>query len=71
MNTISELLRLRKIWQLRLHPDHVAVGCVSDRTVDSALAAALVPVVTFTRSRGVPVEVNIHSSQALCDGTCF
>ena len=39
--------------------------------LDLRLAAALVPVVTFTRASGLPVEVDVDACQALCDCACF
>jgi hypothetical protein len=67
VNTISEFLCLREVGQFRLHPYHIAVWRVSNRAVDSALAAALIPVVSLTRPRSLPVEVDFYTSQALRD----
>ena len=71
MHTVSKLLRLAVVGLRRLHPDHVAVGRVRDGAVDRRLAAALVPVVTLTRTSRLPVEVDIDACQALCDCSCF
>jgi hypothetical protein len=71
MNTISELLRLSEIGQLRLHPDHVAVGRIGNRTVNSGLASSLVSVVTLAGPRSLPVEEDIYTCQALSNGTCL
>jgi hypothetical protein len=64
MHTFSKLLRLRVVWQFRLHPYHIRVRCICNGTVDSGLAATLVSVVTLPRPCRVPVEVHIHTSQS-------
>jgi hypothetical protein len=69
MDTVCELLRLGEVGQLRLHPYHVAVGRVGDGAVDGGFAATLVPVVALSRSGSFPVEVDIDTCQALCNGT--
>jgi hypothetical protein len=69
MHTIRELLCLRKVGQLRLHPYHIAVRCVGDGAIDSTLTATLVPVVPFSRSRCLPVEVHVHTRQTCSNGT--
>jgi hypothetical protein len=71
VNAVGELLRLCEVRQFRLHPDHIAVWCVSHRAVNGALTAALVPVVTLACPRGFPVEVHIYAGQALGDGAGF
>lgn len=71
MHTLSEFLGLRVVGQLALHPDHVGVGCVRDGSVDRTLAAALVSVVTFPGTRGIPVPVDIDTSETLGDGAAL
>ena len=71
MHAVRKLLRLRVVRQLALHPDQVRIRCVRHRAVDRALAAALVPVVPFTRPRCLPVKVDINAGQSLSNGTCF
>ena len=69
VNTISEFLRLVVEGFRRLHPNHVAVWCIGNGAIDSSLAAALVPVVTLTCSRSVPVEEHIDTCKTLGDCT--
>ena len=67
MNSFGKLLRLRKIRQLALHPDHVSVRCVRDRTVDGRGTTALESVEALTGPRRVPVPVDVHTGEALGD----
>ena len=59
--TISEFLGLREVREFGLHPYHIAVRCVRNGAVNGALAAALVPVVSFSRPGSLPVEVYVHA----------
>lgn len=69
VNTVGELLRLRVIGQLALHPDHITVWSVSNSTVDGTLATALVPVVSLPSSGSIPIEINILSYNSLGNST--
>jgi hypothetical protein len=71
VNSIGELFRLCEVRQFRFHPYHVAVRCVSNRAVDGALAATLIPVIALSCPCSFPIEVHIYTSQALCNGASF
>ena len=71
MNTVSKLFRLRKVRQLRLHPNHVAVRCICNGAVDGAFTTTLISVVTLSGPCGVPVEVHINASQTCGNGACL
>lgn len=71
MHAVGKFFGLRVIWELRLHPDHVAVGSVCYGAVDGTLAAALVPVVAFSRPCCLPVEVYVDAGNTSGNGTCF
>lgn len=65
VNALCKLPRLLEIGQFALHPYHIAVRRVRHGSVDRALAATLVPVVTFPRPRGIPIEMHVHARQPL------
>jgi len=67
MHTFSELLRLRVVWQFRLHPYHIRVRRICNGAVDSGLATTLVSVVTLPCPCCVPVKVHIYTSQSFRD----
>ena len=71
MHAVCKLLRLRVVRQFALHPDQVRIRRIRHRAVDRALAAALVPVVPFTRPRCLPVKVDMNACQSFSNGTCF
>jgi len=71
MNAISELLGLRVVRQLALHPDRIGIWSKGNSTVDGATAASLVSVVSLTGASRLPVEVDVHASQGLCNGSTF
>ena len=71
VHAVREFLRLLVVRQLGLHPDHIRVRGIGDRTVDGAAAAALVAVVSLARAGGVPVPVDVHAREALGDGAGF
>jgi hypothetical protein len=68
VHAISKFLGLCEIRQFGLHPYHVAVRGVGNGAVDGALAASLVPVVTFSCPGGFPVEIHVHTSQTVRNG---
>ena len=71
VHAICELFRLREIRQFGFHPYHIAERGVCDRAVDGALATSLIPVVSLSCPRCVPVEVDVHTGQARCDCSRF
>ena len=60
VDTSSELLGLSQDRFLGLHPEEIGVRSEGVGTVDGALGTTLVPVVTLTGTRGIPVPVG-HS----------
>lgn len=71
MHTISKLLGLVIVRKLALHPNQIGKWRVSDGTVDGTLSTTLVPVVTFAGSGRIPVPVDIHASDSLCNCAGF
>lgn len=69
MDTLGELLRLRVVWKLTLHPDGISIWRIGNGSVDGAIAATLQSVVTLTGSGAVPVPVDIHTSDGLGDSS--
>ena len=68
VDTISELLSLSEIRQLALHPNEICVWGVCYSSHDCALSTTLVSVVALTSSWGIPVEVDVDTSQTLGNG---
>ena len=69
VHTLCKLLGLREIGQLTLHPDQITVRRVSNRAIHSTLTATLVPVKAFSRPRRIPIKVDVHTRDALCNRT--
>jgi len=68
VHALGELLGLVVVRELGLHPDEIRKRSIGDRTVDGTLSATLVAVVALTRTRGIPVPVDVNAGDALGDG---
>lgn len=67
VDSLGELLGLLEIRQLTLHPDGIRIWCICHGAVDRTIATTLQPVEALPRPRALPVEVDINTSQTLCD----
>ena len=68
MHAVGKFLRLLKVWQFTLHPDHIRIRSVRNSAIDSAVASSLIAVETFPGSGGVPVPVDVHSCESFGNG---
>lgn len=71
MHTISKLLGLFIVRKLALHPNQIGKWRIGNGTVDGTLRTALVPVESLSGSGRIPVPVDIHTGDSLCNSTCF
>lgn len=71
MHAVGKLLRLSIVGQLALHPDEIRKRSICNGAVHRTLGTSLVPVEALPGARGVPVPVDVDSSDVLGDSPGF
>ena len=65
VNPMGKFCGLLIVWQLTLHPNHVRIRSIRNRSIDRTSASSLVAIKALSCSSRVPVPVDVYPYKAM------